>query len=31
MNNKPFKLQNQLDDILWSLEMIKEQSHSNVS
>lgn len=28
MNNKPLKLQNRLDDILWSLEMIKEQSHS---
>lgn len=28
MNNKLLKLQNWLDDILWSLEMIKEQSHS---
>ena len=28
MNNKSLKLQNRLDDILWSLEMIKEQSHS---
>lgn len=28
MNNNPLKLQNRLDDILWSLEMIKEQSHS---
>ena len=28
MDNKPLKLQNQLDDILWSLEMIKEKSHS---
>ena len=28
MNNKPLKLQNRLDDILWSLEMIKEQSHN---
>ncbi len=28
MNNKPFKLKNRLDDILWPLEMIKEQSHN---
>lgn len=27
--NKPLKLQNRLDDILWSLDMIKRQSASD--
>ena len=28
LKSQPLKLQNKLDDILWSLEMIKRQSQS---
>ena len=28
LKSQPLKLQNKLDDILWSLEMIKRQSRS---